>query len=330
MREWLKRDIRQPEPLLGQVFMAGSRTLLVAASGLGKTQIAMAWATAMSLGKDFLHWKAYRPANVLYIDGELPQYIVPKRAKLAYGFFDIDVNQPNLPPGPLILSHADHADMRPIDTPDGQAWLDRQIQKMGKIDFIVFDNLQALCGAGMKDEEGWLPLKPYVRKLADRGIGQLWIHHTGRNTARAYGTSAREWGMQTVMVAEACGSQEAGPCFTLQFTKATDRDPTNAGDFAPVTLTLENGKWACSEAKEAATTDTPKSILIALTALETATTEQGHKVPWKAWRNRMIQEGISSSEKRGSRDAACRRARVQVLAQGKVLNNGDGTYSLPI
>jgi hypothetical protein len=39
MAEWLKRDIRKPELFLGHVFMAGSRTLLAAESGLGKTQI---------------------------------------------------------------------------------------------------------------------------------------------------------------------------------------------------------------------------------------------------------------------------------------------------
>jgi hypothetical protein len=329
MAEWLKRDIRQPDPLLGHVFMAGSRTLLAAESGLGKSMIAMAWATAISLGSDFLHWKAYRPANVLYIDGELPQYILQKRAKLAYGFFDIDVTRSDIPPGPLLLSHTDHLDMPSIDTPEGQAWLDRQIQKMGKIDFIVFDNLQALCSAGMKDEEGWLSLKPYVRKLASRGIGQLWIHHTGRNTSRAYGTSAREWGMQTVIVAEACGSQDVGPCFTLKFPKATDRDPTNANDFSTVTLTLENGKWSCAEAKEDDSTDTPKSILIALAALEAATVEHGRKVPWKAWRERMKQAGISSSKKPESQDKACARARDQLVERDKVLDNRNHTYSLP-
>jgi putative DNA primase/helicase len=328
MHEWLKRDIPQPDPLLGHIFKAGSRTLLAAESGLGKSQIAMAWATAMSLGSDFLHWKAYRPANVLYIDGELPQDILQKRVKLAYGFFGIDVTRPNLPPGPLILSHTDHLDMPPIDTLDGQAWLDREIQEMGRIDFIIFDNLQALSGAGMKDEQGWLPLKPYVRKLASQGIGQLWIHHTGRNTSHAYGTSAREWGMQTVMVAEACGSQEAGPCFTLNFTKATDRDPTNAADFAPMTLTLENGKWSCAEATEDHPTGAPKSVLVALAALQAVRAEHGGKVPWKEWRNRMIKDGITTSEKPGSQDKACQRAREELLKQGRVLDNGDGTYSL--
>jgi AAA domain len=330
MSQWVNRsNIPSPDPLLGHVFMTGSRILLSAETGLGKTQIGMAWATAMALGKDFLHWKSHRLAKVLYIDGELPRYILQKRARLAYGFFDIDPSQPNLPPGPLLLSHEDNLDMPPIDTAEGQKWLDQKINSMGKLDFIVFDNMQALCSGNMKDEEGWRPLKGYARKLATLGIGQLWIHHTGLNTARAYGTSTREWGMQTVIVAERIGPQDGGPCFALNFTKATDREPTNASDFMPCIVELKDGKWTCAEVQEPDLERLNASEVIGLQALRAAMAEIKGSAPWKIWREKMIELGICKSEKKGSQGTACRRARDQLLGDGRVLAKDDETYCLP-
>jgi RecA-family ATPase len=292
-KQWLDRKIPPPDPLLGHLFMTGSRILFAAPTGLGKTLIGMAWAFAMALGKDFHHWKSHRPAHVLYIDGELPRDLLQERIATAFRFFDIEPTDENRPDGPYLLSHEDHLNMPPIDTPDGQKWLDEKIKTMGQLDFIVFDNLSALCSGNMKDEEGWRMLKGYARSLAKRRIGQLWIHHTGRNTTRAYGTSTREWGMETVIVGEAFGPQSAGPTLALEFTKATRRKPSNAADFAPVILTLKDAKWICSEATKADLEHVNTSEIIALKALSAAMAEIEDNVPWKLWREKMIELGIS-------------------------------------
>jgi hypothetical protein len=327
--QWHDRKIPPPDPLLGHLFMTGSRILFAAETGMGKTLIGLGWAFAMALGKDFLHWKSHRPAHVLYIDGELPRDLLQERIDTAYRFFDIDPSQPNRPQGPLLLSHEDHLDMPPIDTREGQEWLDEKLKGMGKLDFIVFDNMQALCSGNMKDEEGWRTLKRYARKLAQHRIGQLWIHHTGRNKTHAYGTSTREWGMETVMVGEAFGTQDH-PNFILKFTKATRRKPSNARDFMTGILALKDGKWTCGEAKKDNLNRPNTSEDIALKALRAVMAEIEDDVPWKPWRKRMIELGISKSEKTGSQDTACRRARDLLLDQGKVLVNDDHSYSLPM
>ena len=43
------------------------------------------------------------------------------------------------------------AQLPPINTAEGRTWIDRLIEKIGEIDFIVFDNLQALTAGDHRD-----------------------------------------------------------------------------------------------------------------------------------------------------------------------------------
>jgi hypothetical protein len=328
-KQWGSRDLVKPDPLLG-MFSAGSRTLFSAETGLGKTMLAMTWAYAMAFGREFLHWKSHRPARVLYLDGELPGYLLKERIATVYRFFDIDPDDKKRPDGPYFLSHEDNPTMPPIDTLEGQRWLDDKLkhEQFRDLDFIVFDNLQALCSGNMKDEESWRGLQSWTRALIRRGIGQLWVHHTGRIKTHAYETVTREFGMETCMLALAEGSQDNGPTFRLEFTKATSREPKNAADFATVILALKDGKWSCGEAEKVELERVNSSEVIALKALQTCITELGGNIPERVWREQMIKDGITKSDKKGSRDTACRRARDQLLDDGKVVQNDDGTFAL--
>src|SRR6185437_13390134 len=99
----------------------------------------------------------HRRARVLYIDGELPGDLLQERIKFVYRLFGFDPNDPNPPEGPIFLSHEDCLSMRPLDTEEGQQWLDSQLkqEKFRDVDYIIFDNLQSLCAGNLKDEEGW-------------------------------------------------------------------------------------------------------------------------------------------------------------------------------
>jgi hypothetical protein len=55
-RDRLRRDLTEPDFLLGQFISTTSRMLLVAPTGLGKTNLAMAVGAAIADGADFLHW----------------------------------------------------------------------------------------------------------------------------------------------------------------------------------------------------------------------------------------------------------------------------------
>lgn len=58
--------------LMGGVLSTKQRTMLFAASGKGKTVLALAFAIHVASGRDFLHWKGTgEPRNVLFCDGEM-------------------------------------------------------------------------------------------------------------------------------------------------------------------------------------------------------------------------------------------------------------------
>lgn len=320
--QWLDRDIEPPDRLLGDLFSTTSRILLSADTGLGKTMLAMAWAFAIGLGKGFLHWRPRRKARVLYIDGEMPRDLLQERIELACKWYDIDAEEARRV---YILSTEDVEDMPPLDKEEGQRWLDNFIEKQGPFDFIIFDNIMSLCFGIMKEEESWQDLKAYTLALSKRHIGQLWLHHTGHDKSRAYGTKTREWQMDTVIVAEAVAKDHVG--FNLRFTKARRRKPENCADFEDVYIELSNGRWHRSGAKQAAVGRPNKSEEIALKALRDASSKTGRGISEAAWRKCAYELGVSSSDKEASRSRAFQRAIDTLVKSGRVLLN-DGKYAM--
>src|SRR5262249_59085433 len=68
--EWRRRDLPEPDLLLGSWLSTTTRALISAPTGIGKSNFAIALGQHIAGGLDFLHWQARRPARVLYIDGE--------------------------------------------------------------------------------------------------------------------------------------------------------------------------------------------------------------------------------------------------------------------
>ena len=79
-------------------------------------------------------------------------------------------------------------------------------------------------------------------------IGQLWIHHTGHDASRGYGTKTREWGMDTVAHLTAAKRPDTDVSFHLRFTKARERTPLNRLDFQEISIALVNDEWIGSAA----------------------------------------------------------------------------------
>jgi hypothetical protein len=251
--QWAARHIPEVQPIVGQLLTRETRAILSADSGKGKTMLGLALALAAYLGRGFLHWQPGNRCRVLYIDGELPAGAIQKRLAVAASWFGLDA-----PPdaGLYVLSIMDVPDdARPLDTPEGQAWLDTFIQALGGVDLIIFDNLQALTGGSLKESESWLAMKRWVFGLTAKHIGQLWLHHTGLDTSRAYGDKAREWGMDTVMVGEALETPGNSVSLKIRFTKARNRDPDDPesrAQFEAVNLELRTGQWTSAPAPDPA------------------------------------------------------------------------------
>ena len=81
--------------------------------------------------------------------------------------------------------------MPPLNTPEGEKWLWREIDFI-KPDLIVFDSIMCLLTGSMSEEESWAPVKALVRKISGRRVAQIWLHHTGHDNSKGFGTKTRE------------------------------------------------------------------------------------------------------------------------------------------
>src|SRR5262245_30396665 len=103
-------DIAEADYLLGSLLSTSTRAMLVAPTGLGKTNFSLAIAFAAAEGKSLMHWKAGRKARVLFIDGEMSQRGLKRTLRNAA------VRTGCKPEGLMVLSRADFDDMPPLNT----------------------------------------------------------------------------------------------------------------------------------------------------------------------------------------------------------------------
>lgn len=284
---WLDRELLPRDCLLGEIIATSSRVMLVAPTGLGKTNFGLGAAIALATGYDFLHWHVPRPVRVLYIDGEMPARLIKRR--LADAVRRNGAKSNNF----VLLSREDFPDMPPLNTLEGQAYVEDFIawagipDELGErgFDIIIFDNIQALLRGDLKEPSHWQPMLDWTGTLTGRNIAQLWIHHTGHDETRSYGDKTRDWQFETTMMLERVELPGVDIAFKLTFPKARERTPENRGDFDEATITLVNDGWT-SDRDLATRSHSRKRTIedIALDALDEAilkagTTPADHRVP---------------------------------------------------
>jgi hypothetical protein len=176
---------------------------------------------------------------VLYVDGEMSRRLCKDQLASA-------VARTGLVPDQLYpLNHEDIDNFAPLNTEAGQKFIDDYIAERGGVSLVIFDNIMSLVSGDQKDEESWRPVLPWFRSLTQRGIAQIWIHHTGHDTEHSYGTKTREWQMDTVMhlVRKDEPDDSENIKFTLVFKKAREKRPQTRADFRDTKITLANGAW---------------------------------------------------------------------------------------
>jgi hypothetical protein len=243
----MDRDLPERDLLLGELLSTTSRALLTADTGIGKTNFGVVLAGHIGAGRDFLHWRCPCPRTVLYIDGEMARRLY--RDRIA----DALRRLKGTPTRAHFFSKEDIEDFAPLNTADGQATLWKLIGEAerrsgAKLDFIIFDSIMALLLGDMKEEDTWRDTIPLTKELTKRRTGQLWIHHTGHDTSRGYGTKTREWQMDTVIHLDATKRPDTDVSFTLTFSKARERTPLNREDFQPTNVALVNDQWESAPA----------------------------------------------------------------------------------
>ena len=310
--QWAKRGIKPKDHLLGEVFNTTTRAILSAETGIGKTHLGLAIGIHAAAGKDFCHWKAKRKARVLVIDGEMSAELVKER--LADAEKRLGLSPDNF----FCLCCEDVDGMPPLDTEEGQAWVNGLIKYL-KPDFIIFDNIMSLTAGDLKDEVAWKAIVPWNRSLTKQRIGTLWINHTGHDKSRDYGTSTRIWQMDTAMVLTKLTDHPADIAFRLDFLKARQRKPSNRADYEPVNLILENDAWHTEPAEKKSTNapNPPKNYRQAIDSLNnllvhaewvkpTADHVKVRAIRVDNWRNECAECGLLERDTKGNIDAASR------------------------
>ena len=245
--EWQSRELPELDPVIGEMLTTTTRMLLHATTGLGKTHLGMGLFAHAAAGKDFLHWHCPRPRNVLYIDGEMSRALFKERLDDMVGRLGV------IPPRFLAFSREDIPDFAPLNTREGQAAFWKLVEEAerrlnGPLDALSLDNIMSLITGDMKEEDAWRDTMPLVHALTKRRTGQLWLHHTGHDASRGYGTKTREWQLDVVAHLDQVKRADTDVSFTLSFPKARGRCPRNRADFEEINLALVDNVWVQEEA----------------------------------------------------------------------------------
>ena len=327
--EWLKRDLPVPDRLLGEWFTTTSRIALNAATGLGKTNFALALAAHMAAGREFLHWRAHRRARVLFVDGEMSRRLLKRRA------VDVCRRCGGEPEGLFLLNREDIENFPPLNTPAGKGFIERVIDKIGDVDAVIFDNVMALIEGDMKDEEGWQKTLPLIDALTRRGIGQMWVHHTGHDASRGYGTKTREWRMDAVIHLSEEKRADTDVSFRLEFQKARERTPETRPDFENVTIALVNDEWVCNAASVKQGRPSPlgtkflEALKDAMAGAETTMFQNWKAVNVDVWRAECVRRGLLDPKaKRDSARALFNKHRRELIGANLIACNGDLVWVL--
>lgn len=183
---WPRRKQPPRDYLLEDVMCTTSRWLTIGETGVGKTLFGLLEFAVAGGNAKFLIWQCVRPSRVMYLDGEMPAETLKERIEAAAAIYG-DVNLHAYNRG-LLAPDA----MPPLNTPAGQAWLWREIDAV-QPDLIIFDSIMCLLVGPLSDEETWGPMMPLIRQLSSRRIAQVWLHHTGHDTNKGFGTKTSQW-----------------------------------------------------------------------------------------------------------------------------------------
>jgi AAA domain len=333
---WLKLNLPAKDYLLGELLCTTSRWIIYGETGVGKTLFALDLAGAIASGASFLNWKGCgRAARVMYFDGEMPAETFKERVEIIARRYGGDLslygyNREILKDG----------DLPPLNTEIGEKWLWREIEALNP-DLIVFDSIMCLLAGSMSEEESWTPIKALVRKISSRRIAQIWLHHTGHDTSKGFGTKTREWEMDTVV---SLTKAIDGNQIALEFKKARLRKPENRDQFesqiiqcgpdgwSGQTETTKGGRVSEGTAIERGILNAYDRLAEGVEATSGFDGKPVRKVAADAIRNEVKSRGLLDTNEKGQLTPTSRtlfrRAKTSVLGTGKVVEN-DGLVWRP-
>ena len=130
-------------------------------------------------------------AKVIYLDGEMPAETFKERMEIVGGFVPVDLklygyNREVLGDG----------EMPPLNTSDGERWLQAELERRQAqprhFSTLSCASSQAQC----RRKNPGRPSSSWSERFRAGGLLQIWLHHTGHDAGRGFGTKTREWEME--------------------------------------------------------------------------------------------------------------------------------------
>lgn len=221
--DFLRRSFPPPEPYLGPVVHSRQLALLFADRGVGKTHMALSLAVSVSVGASMWGWEGSgKPRSVLYVDGEMPPDLLQKWTEgLLLGMesegTDVGCSRLAILSKAVLYDDAGHL-LQPLNTPEGQAWLEPYLDG---VELLILDNLATLTDLEENEAKAWKPVQEWLVSLRTRGMS-VWVLHHANKSGGQRGTSAHEDVLDVVvrLYRPDGWTQEDGCRFNVDFTKA--------------------------------------------------------------------------------------------------------------
>lgn len=245
--EFLSLDLPIRECLLSPWLTRQGLAMVYAPRGIGKTFFSLSVAYAVATAGEFLGWCAEKPANVVYLDGEMPAVSMQERLAAMIKADPRDDIGSAVNGLQIVSQERQDPAMPDLASTEGQALFD---QVTAKADLIVVDNISTLCRAGAENKgDDWNVVSEWALRMRRYGKTVLFVHHAGKG-GQQRGTSKRE-DILDVVIALRRGMDEAvdGATFEVHFEKARH---IFGGDTKPFLASLnpDTGLWSVEQLED--------------------------------------------------------------------------------
>ena len=186
---FLDMEIRQPDPILGNLIREGSLGMVHGRAGAGKTFLMLALAISAAYGVPFLGWDVPAPVSVFYVDGEMTASDFQSRATALTRWVLETVDHP------WKDLHVVTPDFQPHGIPKIDSQAGRQVLldavQTTEARLVFLDNLSCLTDPEDDNQSSsWSAVQELLLALRRKGIAAIVGHHSGKNGEQR-GTSRR-------------------------------------------------------------------------------------------------------------------------------------------
>lgn len=163
--------------------------LIAAPAGVGKTQMGLAVANALTTGVRWCHWEVPKPRAVLYVDGEMSGRDMQDRLR---AYPKIGMQAPMRIFNAITWGASQGLEHPNLADPKWRALL---LRWAAQVDLVVLDNVMSLVsipGVSMSSDEFWRPMYDLGLALRAAGKSTITFDHTNSG-GEVFGTKTKTW-----------------------------------------------------------------------------------------------------------------------------------------